>query len=39
MAGHLIYLSLMAKLTAASDKAFLDGKEAPTGMEEKLSNK
>lgn len=37
--GHLIYLSLMAKVTAASDNAFLEGKEAPTGMEEKLSNK
>ena len=37
--GHLIYLSLMAKVTAASDKAFLEGKDAPTGMEEKLSNK
>ena len=37
--GHLIYLSLMAKVTAASDNAFLEGKEAPTSMEEKLSNK
>lgn len=37
--GHLIYLSLMAKVTAASDKAFLEGKDAPTSMEEKLSNK
>jgi hypothetical protein len=36
--GHLVYLSLMAKVTAASDKAFLEGKEAPTSMEEKLSN-
>jgi hypothetical protein len=37
--GHLIFVDLMAKVTAASDKAFLEGKEAPTGMEEKLSNK
>jgi hypothetical protein len=37
--GHLIYLSLMAHVTAASDKAFLEGKEAPTTMSEQMTNK
>jgi hypothetical protein len=36
--GHLVFLDLMAKVTAASDKAFLEGKKAPTSMEEKLSD-
>jgi hypothetical protein len=35
---HLLYLELMAKMTAASDKAFLEGKEAPDHMGEKISN-
>jgi hypothetical protein len=35
---HLLYLGLMAKVTAATDKAFLEGKEAPTSMAEKISN-
>jgi hypothetical protein len=35
---HLLYLGLMAKVTAASDKAFLEGKEGPESMGEKISN-
>jgi hypothetical protein len=35
--GHLIYLSLMAKITAASDRAFLEGKDAPENMSEQIS--
>ena len=35
--GHLIYMSLMAKVTDASDKAFLEGKEGPTVMGEHIS--
>jgi hypothetical protein len=35
--GHLLFLALTAKVTAANDTAFLEGKEAPTSMSEKLS--
>lgn len=35
--GHLIYMSLMAKVTDASDKAFLEGKEGPISMGEHIS--
>jgi hypothetical protein len=35
--GHLIYMDLMAKVTAASDKAFLEGKEGPIVMGEHIS--
>jgi hypothetical protein len=35
--SHLLYLDLMAKVTALSDKAFLEGKDAPTSMEEGIS--
>jgi hypothetical protein len=35
--GHLIYMSLMAKVTAASDKSFLEGKEGPIVMGEHIS--
>lgn len=35
---HLLYLGLMAKVTALSEKAFLEGKEAPTSMSERISN-
>ena len=34
--GHLTYLALMAKVTAATDKAFLEGKEGPREMHEEL---
>jgi len=34
--GHLAYLELMAKVTAATDKAFLEGKEGPHEMHEEL---
>ena len=37
--GHLAYLALMAKVTAATDKAFLEGKEGPHEMHEELGNK
>jgi hypothetical protein len=35
--SHLMYLGLMAKVSALSDKAFLEGKEAPTSMSEEIS--
>lgn len=35
--GHLLFLALTAKVTAANDEAFLQGKEPPTGMSEKIS--
>lgn len=35
--GHLLYLGLMAKVAAASDQAFLEGKEAPESMSETIS--
>jgi hypothetical protein len=34
--AHLSYLMLMAKVTAADDKAFLEGKEGPHEMHENL---
>jgi hypothetical protein len=34
--AHLLYLHLMAKLTAANDVAFLEGKEGPHGMHEDI---
>ena len=36
--GHLMFLALAARLTAANDEAFLEGKEAPTTMSEQMSN-
>jgi hypothetical protein len=35
---HLLYLGLMAKVAAASDRAFLEGKEGPASMGEQISN-
>jgi len=35
--GHLIFVDVMAKVTAASDKAFLEGKEGPIVMGEQIS--
>ena len=35
--GHLIFVDVMAKVTAASDKAFLEGKEGPISMGEHIS--
>jgi hypothetical protein len=35
--GHLIFVDVMAKVTAAADKAFLEGKEGPTSMGEHIS--
>jgi len=35
--GHLIFVDVMAKVTAASDKAFLEGKEGPIVMGEHIS--
>lgn len=37
--AHLLYLHLMAKLTAANDLAFLEGKEGPHGMHEDISGR
>ena len=34
--GHLIYLVLMARVTSANDKAFLEGKEGPHEMHENI---
>jgi hypothetical protein len=34
--GHLSYLTLMAKVTALNDKAFLEGKDGPKEMHEQL---
>jgi hypothetical protein len=34
--AHLVYLDLMAKLTAATDQAFLEGKEPPHEMHEDM---
>ncbi|HEY6413929.1 MAG TPA: hypothetical protein VIX42_09585 [Edaphobacter sp.] len=34
--GHLAYLALTAKVTAATDKAFLEGKEGPHEMHEDI---
>jgi hypothetical protein len=34
--AHLLYLDLMAKVTAANDQAFLEGKEGPHEMHEDL---
>jgi len=35
--GHLLFLELAARVTAASDKAFLEGKEGPASMSEQIS--
>lgn len=35
--AHLAYLDLMAKVTAANDQAFLEGKEGPHEMHEDMS--
>lgn len=37
--GHLVYLDLMAKLTYLSDKAFLDGKDAPKDLYENIQTR
>jgi hypothetical protein len=37
--GHVSYLALMAKVTALTDKAFLEGKDAPTEMHEELGGR
>ena len=34
--GHLLFVALTAKVTAANDKAFLEGKQAPGTMSEKF---
>jgi hypothetical protein len=34
--GHLVYLNLMARLSSLSDKAFLEGREAPSKLTEDL---
>jgi hypothetical protein len=34
--AHLVYLDLMAKVTAANDLAFLEGKEGPHSMHEEM---
>lgn len=36
---HLLYLDLMAQLTAGTDKAFLEGKAAPTDIHEEMHSK
>jgi hypothetical protein len=36
--GHLVYLNLMARLSSQSDKAFLEGREAPHSLSENLDN-
>jgi hypothetical protein len=35
--GHLLFLELAARVTAASDEAFLEGKEGPASMSEQIS--
>ena len=37
--GHLLFLGTMAKLTAATDQAFLEGKEGPQGMSDTFTVK
>jgi hypothetical protein len=37
--AHLLYMHLMAKLTAANDLAFLEGKEGPHGMQEGIDRR
>ena len=34
--AHLLYLDLMAKVTAATDQAFLEGKDGPHEMHEDM---
>ena len=35
--GHLLFLGLAARVTAASDKALLEGKEGPANMSDQIS--
>jgi hypothetical protein len=37
--AHLLYLDMMAQLTAGTDKAFLEGKAAPTDIHEEIHRK
>ena len=37
--GHLLFLGLMARVTAAHDQAFLEGKEAPQSMSDTFTAK
>lgn len=37
--AHLLYLDMMAQLTAGTDKAFLEGKPGPTDIHEELHRK